>query len=77
MSQSHNPNRQKALMSFCVVVTAAYLVYRGIYTLNLDSGYAITASWLLYIAELWGGMSLMLFFLQVWNHTSFQPRVLT
>ena len=67
MSQSQNPNRQKALMSFCVVVTAAYLVYRGIYTLNLDSGYAITASWILYIAELWGGMSLMLFFLQVWN----------
>ncbi|MDA7936525.1 cellulose synthase, partial [bacterium] len=51
----------------CATITVAYLVYRGIYTLNLDTWYATTASWTLYLAELWGGMSLLLFFLQIWE----------
>ena len=54
-------------MALCGLVTVGYLVYRGMYTLNHDGWYAGTASWLLYVAELWGGMSLLLFFLQVWD----------
>lgn len=54
-------------MAVCAVVTVGYLVYRGMYTLNLDGWYASTASWLLYVAEIWGGTSLLLFFMQVWD----------
>lgn len=54
-------------MALCGLVTVVYLVYRGLYTLNHDGWYASTASWLLYVAELWGGMSLLLFFMQVWD----------
>ena len=60
-------------MSLCSVVTIGYLVYRGAYTLNHDHWYAAVASWLLYSAELWGGLSLLLFFLQVWDTT--EPEV--
>ena len=54
-------------MAVCAAVTVGYLVYRGMYTLNLDGWYASTASWLLYVAEIWGGTSLLLFFMQVWD----------
>ncbi len=54
-------------MALCALVTVGYLVYRGLHTLNHDGWYAATASWLLYGAELWGGLSLLLFFLQVWD----------
>ncbi len=56
-------------MAVCAAVTVGYLVYRGMYTLNLDGWYASTASWLLYVAEIWGGTSLLLFFMQVRNAT--------
>ncbi|HIG16371.1 MAG TPA: hypothetical protein EYQ31_03230, partial [Candidatus Handelsmanbacteria bacterium] len=57
----------KVLMTLCSAITVGYLVYRGLYTLNLETWYATTASWVLYVAELWGGMSLLLFFLQIWE----------
>ena len=60
-------------MALCALVTVGYLTYRGLYTLNHDGWYAATASWLLYGAELWGGFSLLLFFLQVWDTT--EPEV--
>jgi cellulose synthase/poly-beta-1,6-N-acetylglucosamine synthase-like glycosyltransferase/Flp pilus assembly protein TadD len=59
----------KVLMALCALTTVSYLVYRGLYTLNLESWYAVTASWMLYITELWGGVSLLLFFLQIWEPT--------
>ncbi|MDP6387514.1 MAG: glycosyltransferase, partial [Planctomycetota bacterium] len=58
---------RQALMAICALVTLIYLSYRGLYTLNHESVYASIASWMLYSAELWGGMSLFLFFLQVWD----------
>ncbi|HIG10777.1 MAG TPA: glycosyltransferase [Planctomycetes bacterium] len=54
-------------MCICTVVTGGYLVYRGLYTLNLDTWYACFASWVLYAAELWGAASMLLFFMQVWD----------
>jgi cellulose synthase/poly-beta-1,6-N-acetylglucosamine synthase-like glycosyltransferase/tetratricopeptide (TPR) repeat protein len=54
-------------MVLCSVVCVGYLTYRGLYTLNLSSAYAITASWLLYLAEIWGTVSLLLFMMQVWD----------
>jgi len=65
---SHKSKHLKqALMSVCAIVTVGYLTYRGLYTLNTTTWYASTASWLLYAAELWGGFSLILFFVQVWE----------
>ena len=61
-------------MALCGLVTVVYLVYRGLYTLNSDGWYANTASWLLYIAEIWGGLSLLLFFMQVWDTTEVQEQ---
>ena len=59
----------KVLMVLCAITTVSYLVYRGLYTLNLETWYAVTASWALYVTELWGGLSLLLFFLQIWEPT--------
>ena len=55
-SSSVSQRSRQALMALCGLVTVGYLVYRGMYTLNHDGWYAGTASWLLYVAELWGGM---------------------
>ena len=65
----------KVLMVVCAVITVGYLVYRGLYTLNLETWYATAASWFLYTAELWGGMSLLLFFLQIWEPTELKEEV--
>jgi len=56
-------------MVLCGLVTTAYLLYRGLYTLNYEGWYGVLASWMLYGAEIWGGVSLLLFFLQVWDTT--------
>ena len=48
-------------------VCIGYLVYRGLYTLNHSSVYATVASWVLYLAEIWGTTSLLLFLMQVWD----------
>ena len=59
-TQARQPRyrRNKVLMALCIFTTVGYLIYRGLYTLNLESAYAATASYVLYIAELWGGISL-------------------
>jgi cellulose synthase/poly-beta-1,6-N-acetylglucosamine synthase-like glycosyltransferase/Flp pilus assembly protein TadD len=59
--------KRQALMALCGLVTMAYLLYRGFYTLNYEGWYGTLASWLLYGAEIWGGVSLLLFFLQIWD----------
>jgi cellulose synthase/poly-beta-1,6-N-acetylglucosamine synthase-like glycosyltransferase/Flp pilus assembly protein TadD len=58
---------RQPLMLLTLLISAIYLVYRAIFTFNLESPYAVAASLLLYSAELWGCMSLLLFFLQVWK----------
>ncbi len=58
---------RQPLMLLTLVICAIYLVYRGLYTLNLESPYAVFASLILYLAEVWGCVSLALFFLQVWD----------
>jgi cellulose synthase/poly-beta-1,6-N-acetylglucosamine synthase-like glycosyltransferase/tetratricopeptide (TPR) repeat protein len=65
---------RQALMATCALVTLVYLAYRGLYTLNHQSLYASIASWMLYASELWGGMSLFLFFMQVWDTQSPQEQ---
>ena len=61
-------------MTACLFVVGFYLVYRALFTLNLDGAYATVISFLLYGAEIFGGVSLALYFLQVWD-TSEAPEV--
>lgn len=66
-------NYRQLLILLSLLAAVIYLGYRGIYTLNLESPYAIFASLLLYIAELWGVVLMALFFFQVWETTSPEP----
>src|SRR5262249_38108202 len=50
-----------------LVVCVVYLIYRGFFTLNLTTPYAIFASVALFVAELYTGTLLILFILQVWR----------
>ena len=58
---------RQSLMVLCAIVCIGYLLYRGLYTLNHSSAYATAASWTLYLAEIWGTVSLLLFLMQVWD----------
>ena len=58
---------RQALMVLALAVSILYLWYRGQYTLNLETNYAIFASLLLYSAEAWGFLSMCLYFFQVWD----------
>ncbi|MDP6954357.1 MAG: glycosyltransferase [Planctomycetota bacterium] len=62
-----NSRFRKPVMVAALGICLAYLIYRGGWTLNLTSPYAIFASLLLYLAEIYGSFSLLLFFLQVWD----------
>ena len=50
-------------MTACLFVVGFYLVYRALFTLNLDGTYATVISFILYGAEIFGGVSLALYFL--------------
>jgi cellulose synthase/poly-beta-1,6-N-acetylglucosamine synthase-like glycosyltransferase/Flp pilus assembly protein TadD len=58
---------RQPLMLLTLAITLVYLVYRAWFTLNLASPYAVFASLILYGAEIWGCVSMALFFLQVWE----------
>jgi cellulose synthase/poly-beta-1,6-N-acetylglucosamine synthase-like glycosyltransferase len=58
---------RQVLMVLALAVSFLYLWYRGQYTLNLETNYAIFASLLLYSAEMWGFISMCLYFFQVWD----------
>ena len=51
------------------IICLTYLIYRGLFTLNFSSSYAVFASLFLYGAEIYGVTVVLLFFLQVWNTT--------
>jgi len=58
---------RKLLMILAMGMTIVYLVFRGIFTLNLESVYSTFASWLLYSAEILGGFQMILYFFNVWD----------
>jgi cellulose synthase/poly-beta-1,6-N-acetylglucosamine synthase-like glycosyltransferase/tetratricopeptide (TPR) repeat protein len=58
---------RQPVIVFTVVACVVYLVYRLCFTFNLTTPYAIGASLALYIAELFTGVLLLLFLLQVWR----------
>ncbi len=58
---------RKFLIVLASLVCVFYLAYRAWFTFNVSGPYAMTASILLYVAELFGIFNLFLFFLQVWE----------
>ncbi|VTR96760.1 tetratricopeptide repeat protein [Tuwongella immobilis] len=69
---SHNQSRfRQTLIILASLISIAYVVYRGLFTLNLATPWATFASLFLYIGEVYGLIVLLLFFLQVWD--PFEP----
>lgn len=61
-----SPWRQRIILA-STFVAMFYLAYRGLFTLNLTTGYAAFASLFLYFGEIFGIVSIVLFYLQVWQ----------
>ena len=62
-----SPTYRKLAIIVTSIICLLYITYRGLFTLNLSTTYATTVSIMLYVAELFGVISLFLFFLQVWE----------
>jgi cellulose synthase/poly-beta-1,6-N-acetylglucosamine synthase-like glycosyltransferase len=58
---------RKLLILVIMAVSLTYLVYRGAFTLNLTTTYAVVASMLLLIAEAYGVFCVFLYCVQVWD----------
>ncbi len=65
--------RRRMLIVITVCVCMVYLVYRGLFTLNLENGFAATFSITLYLAEIYGNLLMFLYFFQIWNPTLPDP----
>ena len=74
MSEFWNrPLVRRTAMIAATIMTIVYVTYRGMYTLNLTSPYAVVASLVLYGAEVYGGMLMFLFFFQIWDISNPEP----
>lgn len=62
-----SPGFRKFLIVLASIICVVYLAYRAFYTFNLSTTYAVIASLILYVGELFGIINLLLFFLQVWE----------
>ena len=60
---SYSQTTRRIAMIVATIMTIVYLVYRGLFTLNLTSPYAIAVSFLLYIPECYGSFPDVLVFL--------------
>jgi cellulose synthase/poly-beta-1,6-N-acetylglucosamine synthase-like glycosyltransferase/tetratricopeptide (TPR) repeat protein len=61
------PRLRQAVILVTLVTCVFYLVYRACFTLNFTTPYAVGASLALYVAELFMGVLMLLFLLQVWH----------
>jgi len=67
------PSVRRAAMLLASAMTIWYLAYRGLYTLNLSGPYAAAASVTLFLAELYGGFLMFLFYFQIWDVWNPEP----
>jgi tetratricopeptide (TPR) repeat protein/cellulose synthase/poly-beta-1,6-N-acetylglucosamine synthase-like glycosyltransferase len=63
------PTLRQHIILVSSAVALFYLFYRAVWTLNLTSPYAMFASVFLYVGEFYGVVTMLLFFLQVWDTT--------
>ena len=64
---------RRTLMVATILVTAVYLGYRGLYTLNLGGWYENAASIGLLAAEVYGSFLMLLYFFSVWKISEPDP----
>lgn len=64
---------RKILLVICILLFARYMLWRGLYTLNLDSGWTMAVSLVLFLAEVYGFVQLLLFSYQAWSPTERRP----
>ncbi len=62
-----HPRFRQSLILLTCVTCVVYLVYRACFTLNLTTPYAVCVSLALFAAELFMGVLMLLFLLQVWR----------
>ena len=67
------PSVRRLAMGAATFMTIWYLGYRGLYTLNLSNPYAVFVSITLFVAELYGGFLMFLFFFQIWDVQNPEP----
>lgn len=72
LNQDNRFIRHASIIS-AVLVTMVYLIYRGLFTLNLDGIYASFASVSLYLAEIYGCFLMFLYFFQIWELVEPEP----
>src|SRR6516165_1153623 len=60
---------RKTVILISSAVAIFYLGYRAVCTLNVTSPYAVFASLFLYVGEFYGVITMLLYFLQVWDTT--------
>ncbi|HKY72570.1 MAG TPA: glycosyltransferase [Nitrospira sp.] len=63
---------QAVIMSGTIVLYAQYMIWRGLYTINMDTWDAALISWTVYLAEAYGMAQLGFFALQVWRTTEWE-----
>ncbi|MBW2724424.1 MAG: glycosyltransferase [Deltaproteobacteria bacterium] len=56
-------------LGICIVLFTRYMIWRALYTLNLDDGLTIGISLTVYLAEAYGYVQLLLFSYQAWSPT--------
>lgn len=61
-----SPWRQQVIIA-SASIAIFYILYRLVFTLNLTTAYAVFCSVFLLLAELFGVLSILLFYLQVWK----------
>ena len=63
---------RKFVLATCIVLFTRYMLWRLLYTLNLDDGLSIGISLTLFLAETYGYFQLLLFSYQAWSPTDRQ-----
>ncbi len=63
---------RKFVLATCVVLFTRYMLWRVLYTLNLDDGLSIGISLAVFLAEVYGYSQLLLFSYQAWSPTERQ-----
>jgi cellulose synthase/poly-beta-1,6-N-acetylglucosamine synthase-like glycosyltransferase/predicted Zn-dependent protease len=62
-----HPRFRQSLILLTCVTCVVYLVYRACFTMNVTTPYAVCVSLALFVAELFMGVLMLLFLLQVWR----------
>ena len=63
---------RKIALAICIFLSTRYMLWRGLYTLNLDNGLSLGISLALYLAETYGFLQFLFFSYQAWSPTERQ-----